>query len=78
MAAAALLVALGLTQLWFPWNYLRLAFQHSSPWSGYLLARDLALVGLAALLAWPPRVHEPLTAHGAALDTFGTARVQAE
>jgi uncharacterized membrane protein len=77
-AGALLLAALGLTQLWFPWNYLRLAFHHSSPWSWYLLARDLALVGLAILLAWPTRVHEPLTAYDAPLDTLGKGPVQAE
>jgi uncharacterized membrane protein len=52
-AGLLLLVGLGLTQTWFPWNYLRLAFGHDSPWSWLLLARDLVLVGLAAALAWP-------------------------
>lgn len=51
IAAAMLLVlALALTQTWFPWNYWQLALGHSSPWSWYLLARDLALVGLAVAL----------------------------
>jgi hypothetical protein len=48
-----LLVALGLTQTWFPWNYFALALRHESPWSWLLLARDLVLVGLTAALAWP-------------------------
>jgi hypothetical protein len=51
VAAALLLVVLGLTQTWFPWNYWQLATGHASPWSWYLLARDLALVALAAVLA---------------------------
>jgi hypothetical protein len=49
-AAGFLLLALGLTQTWFPWNYWTLATNHASPWSWYLLARDLALVGLVAAL----------------------------
>ncbi len=52
-AGAFLLLALGLTQSWFPWNYWNLALGHDSPWSWYLLARDLALVALAAALAQP-------------------------
>ncbi len=50
-AAAFLLLALGLTQTWFPWNYWDLATGHKSPWVWYLLARDLSLVALAAALA---------------------------
>jgi uncharacterized membrane protein len=49
-AGAFLLLALGLTQTWFPWNYWTLATTHESPWSWYLLARDLALVALVAAL----------------------------
>ena len=52
-AAAFLLLALGLTQTWFPWNYWQLAAGHESPWVWYLLARDLALVALAAALVQP-------------------------
>jgi hypothetical protein len=50
-AAAFLLLALGLTQTWFPWSYWQLASGHESQWSWYLLARDLALVAVAAALA---------------------------
>ena len=50
-ATAFLLLALGLTQMWFPANYFDLALGHRSPWTWYLLARDLALVALAAALA---------------------------
>jgi Na+/H+-dicarboxylate symporter len=50
-AGAFLLLALGLTQTWFPWNYWTLATTHAAPWSWYLLARDLALVALVAALA---------------------------
>ena len=51
VAAAFLLLALGLTQTWFPRNYWPLAAGHESPWTWYLLARDLYLVALAAVLA---------------------------
>ena len=50
-AAAFLLLALGLTQTWFPASYWNLASGHESPWTWYLLARDLSLVALAAVLA---------------------------
>jgi hypothetical protein len=49
-AGGLILLALGLTQTWFPWHYWRLATDHAAPWSWYLLARDLALVALAAVL----------------------------
>jgi hypothetical protein len=43
----SLLLALGLTQTWFPSHYWPLALDHASPWSWYLVARDLALVVIA-------------------------------
>ena len=49
-ASAVLLLALGLTQTWFPWHYWSLATDHRPPWSWYLLARDFALVALAGML----------------------------
>lgn len=45
-----LLLALGLTQTWFPTHYWSLANDQAAPWSWYLLARDLALVALAGML----------------------------
>jgi glycosyl transferase family 87 len=50
LVGALLLLALGLTQSWFPSLYWTLALQHASPWSWYLLVRDLALVAIAAVL----------------------------
>jgi hypothetical protein len=50
LAVGLLLLALGLTQTWFPAHYWSLALDHAAPWSWYLLARDLALVALAAVL----------------------------
>ncbi len=52
LAGGLLFLALGLTQTWFPWHYSPLAYDHATPWSWYLLARDLALVALAGLLAF--------------------------
>jgi hypothetical protein len=52
VAGALLFLALGLTQTWFPWHYWRLATDHASPFSWFLLARDLALVALAGMLAY--------------------------
>jgi hypothetical protein len=49
-AGLVLFLALGLTQTWFPRHYWSLASEHASPWTGYLLVRDLALVAIAALL----------------------------
>ena len=49
-AGALALLALGLTQTWFPSHYWSLALLHSGPWSWYLLARDLALVALGSVL----------------------------
>jgi Glycosyltransferase family 87 len=49
LAGGLLFLALGLTQAWFPWHYWSLALDHASPWSWYLLVRDLALVAIAVL-----------------------------
>jgi hypothetical protein len=52
LAGGLLFLVLGLTQTWFPWHYWSLALDHASPWSWYLLVRDLALVAVAAVLLW--------------------------
>jgi Glycosyltransferase family 87 len=49
-ASLVLFLALGLTQAYFPRHYWPFATQHQSPYSWYLLARDLALVAIAGLL----------------------------
>jgi Glycosyltransferase family 87 len=49
-ASMALFIALGLTQTYFPRHYWGLANTYQSPYSWYLLARDLALVTIAVLL----------------------------
>ena len=55
-AAGLLLVALVLTQVWFPFRYFRLALDFETGLSWVLLARDLVLVALAVLLAWPSHI----------------------
>jgi hypothetical protein len=50
-AGVLLATALVLTQLWFPFRYFRLAVDFEAGLSWLLLARDLVLVALAALLA---------------------------
>jgi Glycosyltransferase family 87 len=54
LAASALLgVALLLTQLWFPYRYWELALEFDEPASWLVLARDLVLLALLAVLVWP-------------------------
>jgi hypothetical protein len=55
-AGALLLAALVLTQIWFPFRYFRLALHFEAGLSWVLLARDLVLVTLALLLAWPSHI----------------------
>jgi hypothetical protein len=55
-ASALLLAALLLTQIWFPFRYFRLSLDFEAGLSWVLLARDLALVALAVLLAWPSHI----------------------
>jgi hypothetical protein len=54
-ASAVLATALVLTQLWFPYHYWDLALRLDERASWLVLARDLALVTLVAVLAWPAR-----------------------
>jgi hypothetical protein len=57
LAASALLgAALLLTQLWFPYRYWDLALEFDEPASWLVLARDLVLLALLAVLAWPARL----------------------
>ena len=52
-AGALLATALLLTQLWFPKQYWNLVFGFGGYESALVLARDVVLVALAALLLWP-------------------------
>jgi len=53
-AAAALAAALVLTQVWFPFRYWRVVGLDRGL-AGVVLARDLVVVALLVLLAWPAR-----------------------
>jgi hypothetical protein len=54
LATALLTAALLLTQVWFPGKYFDYGdFFHDA---GVVLARDLTLVALLAVLAWPERL----------------------
>ena len=53
-ALVALTAALVLTQVWFPFRYW--AYVGKFHLAGVVLARDLVLVALVAVLAWPARV----------------------
>ena len=55
VASAVLALALVLTQLWFPFHYWDLALRLNERASYLVLARDLALVALAAVLVIPLR-----------------------
>ena len=54
-ASAVLAAALVLTQLWFPYRYWDLALRQDAFASWLVLARDLVLVALVAVLAIPRR-----------------------
>jgi hypothetical protein len=55
-AASGLFVAaMVLTQLWFPYRYIRLVYELDARASWLVFARDLALVALLVTLAWPER-----------------------
>ena len=60
-ASAVLAVPLVLTQAWFPYHYWDYALRFDGHVSVLVLARDLVLLALAGLLAWPTTrpPHEP-------------------
>jgi hypothetical protein len=53
VAGALLVAAMLLTQLWFPYRYWDLALGFAARPSWLVLARDLVLVALLGVLAWP-------------------------
>jgi uncharacterized membrane protein len=79
IAASTLLAAvLVLTQLWFPHHYWELADGFAQRESWLLLARDLAVVALAVLLAWPRLEHKSLGEGRAMLEALQRVRTQVE
>jgi hypothetical protein len=59
-ASGLLFAALVLTQLWFANHYWSLALHYASPWSWFLLLRDLTIVALAVVLMRPARPESEL------------------
>jgi hypothetical protein len=59
-ASVLLMLALVLTQTWFPQNYWPLAQDFRPRESAFLLARDVSVLALAVLLVWRRSEHEPL------------------
>jgi len=79
IAAGGLLAsALVLTQLWFPHHYWELADGFAQRESWLLLARNLAIVALAAVLAWPKLENEALGEGRAKLEALQRVRTQVE
>jgi hypothetical protein len=79
VAAGGLLAsALVLTQLWFPHHYWALAEGLAQRESWELLARDLAIVALAAVLVWPRLEHEQLGEGRALLEALQRVRTQVD
>jgi uncharacterized membrane protein len=62
IAGALLVMAMLLTQLWFPYRYLDLVYELDARASWLVVGRDLALLTLLATLAWPRR--RAVTAEG--------------
>jgi hypothetical protein len=78
VAGALLYVALILTQTWFPRHYWDLALNLAPTQSGEVLARDLCVVALFAVLAWPALQHEMLGEHRTRLEALQRVRTQVE
>jgi hypothetical protein len=77
LAGGALLAAvLGLTHAWFPHHYWDLAQRFAPTQSGELLARDLCVVALFVVLAWPGLQHEMLGEHRSRLEALQRVRGQ--
>jgi uncharacterized membrane protein len=77
-AGGLLTTALVLTQLYFPRHYWSLADNLAPRESWIVFARDLAVVALAAVLAWPRLEHEPLGESRALLEALQRVRTQVE
>ncbi len=76
-ASLLLFAALVLTQLWFPSNYWALTRFNAPQW-GELLARDLSVVALFAVLAWAGLQHEMLGEHRSRLEALQRVRTQVQ
>lgn len=78
VAIGLLFAALILTQTWFPSHYWDLALRFAQTQSGEVLARDLCVVALFFVLAWPSLQHEVLGEHRARLEALQRVRTQVD
>jgi Glycosyltransferase family 87 len=78
VGSALLAAVLVLTQLWFPHHYWALADGFAQRESWLLLLRNLAVVALAVLLAWPQLENESLGEGRAMLEALQRVRTQVE
>jgi hypothetical protein len=78
IASVLLFAALVLTQAWFPSNYWALAQQFATTQSAELLARDLCVVALFLVLAWPGLQHEVFGEHRSRLEALQRVRTQVD
>lgn len=76
VAGTLLYAALILTQTWFPAHYWPLALDFAPTQSGEVLARDLCVVALLVVLAWPALQHEVLGEHRSRLEALQRVRTQ--
>jgi uncharacterized membrane protein len=77
-ASALFLVTCVLTQLWFPHRYWALANSFAAAQSWELLARDLSVLALVAVLAWPRLQHDALGEHRARIEALQRVRTQVD
>lgn len=78
VAWVLLYASLLLTQSWFPDHYWDLALRLSLTQSNEVLARDLLVVVLFVVLAWPALQHEMLGEHRSRLEALQRVRAQVE
>ena len=77
LASAVLLAAsLALTHAWFPHHYWTLAQSFAPTQSAELLARNVCVVALFVVLAWPGLQHEMLGEHRSRLEALQRVRTQ--
>jgi hypothetical protein len=78
VAGVLLYAGLLLTQTWFPDHYWDLASRFALTQSNELLARDLCVVALFTVLAWPSAQHEPVGTHRSRLGALQRIGVQVD
>jgi hypothetical protein len=76
--SALLYAALVLTQTWFPSHYWNLAQRFAPTQVGELFARDLCVVALFVVIAWPGLQHEVFGEHRSRLEALQRVRTQVD